>query len=241
MLRRGLQELGLDQDNASDTDLITELETYLSELRLWNRRIDLISPQDNDALVPRHILDSLAAVPALQTLLAPDGEDSYRGTPLGASQPERMVADLGSGAGLPGIPIAMALPELHVTLIERSGRRAGFLRSTAALLRLSRVRVLQAQTHEVTQRFDAVLLRAFTTLNSAQVAHLRRLVTESGVRADPTPGGVLVYQGGRSAAERTAALLSAGFSEVRIVEVSVPFLEAERHLVVARVTPSATS
>jgi 16S rRNA (guanine527-N7)-methyltransferase len=242
-LERGLTELGFAQLGLTPADatraqlaarvqLIDALLAYVSELRLWNRTIDLVSSADDEQLIPRHILDSLAAVPLLRRLV----EAAWREASEGASPPRRelskneqgfpRVADLGSGAGLPGIPVALTLPDIAMTLIERSGRRVGFLRSTTALLGLSRVRVLQAQAREVTESFDVLLLRACTALDARLLPDLRRMTRAGGM--------VIVYQGSSASAERSAELLRTDFGDVRRVPVEVPFLEAERHLVVAR-------
>jgi 16S rRNA (guanine527-N7)-methyltransferase len=143
------------------------------------------------------------------------------------------VADAGSGAGLPGIPLAIALPTVSVTLIERMGRRAGFLRNTPAALPLPNVEVIEADTgrsfpleQPPLRRFDAIVFRAFKPLDKALVQDLFRLLA---------PGGFLAAYKGRAekiAAEMEAVKEAVGSWETR--PVRVPFLNEERHLVVIR-------
>ncbi|NBC30912.1 MAG: 16S rRNA (guanine(527)-N(7))-methyltransferase RsmG [Spirochaetes bacterium] len=207
LLEDGLRSLGLETDA-----LVEPLERYLSELRLWNRRIDLLADA-GEQLIPRHILDSLAPIPILRS----------RGVPAadGAT-----IADLGSGAGLPGIPLAVALPTAHVTLVERSGRRAGFLRSAAAVLGLRNVAVQERRLEELgDERFDLLVFRALTTFDASLARAARRLTLHGGV--------LCAYQGRMDSAERMAGELHRVFESVEIAAVEVPYLHGERHIVLA--------
>ncbi|MDR2054179.1 MAG: class I SAM-dependent methyltransferase, partial [Treponema sp.] len=102
--------------------VVTLLEKYIAEIELFNEAYGLVSARGRGELVTRHILDSLAPLGIIARALA------------GIEAPA--IADAGSGAGLPGIPLAICLPSARVTLIERMGRRAGFLRNTLAILGL---------------------------------------------------------------------------------------------------------
>lgn len=146
LLDEGLSSLSLDLDQGQRE----QLDAYIAELELFNPVYKLVAAQGED-LVIRHIFDSLSGV---QTLRA-----------LSAAYPSCRIADFGSGAGLPGIPLAIALPSCSFTLVERMGRRVDFLRN--ALLRASlsdRVQVVDRDLKEVKDRFDIITFRAFHPL-----------------------------------------------------------------------------
>lgn len=124
-------------------DAQANLLAYLDLLAKWNRTYNLTAVRDPSAMVSRHLLDSLAALPWLH------------GTTL---------ADLGSGAGLPGMPLAITRPELAVTLVESNGKKARFLREVVRSLRLPNVRVEQARVQDVIGSFDTITARAFASL-----------------------------------------------------------------------------
>jgi 16S rRNA (guanine527-N7)-methyltransferase len=199
------------------------LEQYIAEIELFNPAYGLVSVKNRRELVVRHILDSLAALGAL-----PGGDRARR------------IADVGSGAGLPGIPLAITLPQAHFTLIERTGRRAGFLRTAAAALALPNLAVEETEMEKAAPgRFDLAVFRAFRPLEPPILKGLLRLLAEGGVLA--------AWKGRRSTLEEelgkleAAGLLSsraapASPSATRglsweILPVKTPFLEEERHLV----------
>jgi 16S rRNA (guanine527-N7)-methyltransferase len=138
------------------------------------------------------------------------------------------AADAGSGAGLPGIPLSIALPDCSFTLIERMGRRAGFLRNTLAVLALSNAAVEEGETEKAPAgRFSLITLRAFRPLEPAVLKGLFRLLA---------PGGVLAAYKGRR--EKIDEEMAAVRGDWEVFPLEVPFLEEERHLVVIpRVSP----
>jgi 16S rRNA (guanine527-N7)-methyltransferase len=139
------------------------------------------------------------------------------------------AADAGSGAGLPGIPLAICLPHCRFTLIERMGRRAGFLRNTQAVLRLANVDVEEQEIEKAApHRFKALTFRAFTPLNHTSVKSLFRLLAPDGV--------LLAYKGRKDAIDKELAPLLTPNSLIsaEITPVHVPFLDEERHIVALR-------
>src|SRR4030042_1470697 len=191
------------------------LERYRLELELWNRRYGFVKASGNQ-LVVRHFLDSLAGLPVLARL-----------------SPRRTVLDVGSGAGFPGLPLALFLEDSRFTLLERSARKAAFLGNVVALLGLTNVRVLEMQLRGLEERFELVTFRAGRPLDR-ELPALRRVLA---------PGGVIAaYKGRRERieAELRAAGVSAGEAgrsplEAAVVPLRVPFLEGEeRHLVLVR-------
>ncbi len=146
LLDEGLASLGLHFDHHQRE----QLDAYLAELELFNPVYKLVAAQGEE-LVIRHILDSLSGASVMAS--------------LAAGFPGCRIADFGSGAGLPGIPLAIALPSYPFTLVERMGRRVDFLRN--ALLRASlsdRVHVVDRDLKEVKDRFELITFRAFHPL-----------------------------------------------------------------------------
>jgi 16S rRNA (guanine527-N7)-methyltransferase len=185
------------------------LERYIAEIELFNPAYGLVGTQDRQELVVKHILDSLAPLGLISGLLRDD-----------AGAPH--IADVGSGAGLPGLPLAIALPLARFTLIERMGRRTGFLRNTVAALGLSNVTVEEAEMEKAAPgRFDLAVFRAFRPLTPPILKGLLQLLAEGGVLA--------AWKGRRAVIEEELGRL--GLPKPEILPVKVPFLEEERHLV----------
>lgn len=199
VLEAGLQQLGI----AASAEQLAGLLHYEDELRRWNRRMNLVAGGEADFTV-RHVLDSLAGLPV-----------------VAAQEPSR-AADVGSGAGLPGVPLALGLPTVRWSLVERSGRRAAFLRNVAAVLRLGSVQVVEADVKDVREAFDVVTTRAFAPLTPDTLAPLFRLLAPAG--------RLVAYKGTRARIDMELSRLHRVRAEV--VPVSVPFLQEARHLVV---------
>jgi len=202
LLHQGLEALGL----SSRADLLTGLNVYRAEIEEWNERLGLVSLKHPDDLVVKHLLDSLAPWAVLDRF----GFGS--------------LADLGSGAGFPGIPLALAFPAARTVLVERMERRAGFLNATLANLGRSDVAVLQRTFEEVKDHFDVVTFRAVFPLDAKLVKKLKRLLN---------PGGrIAAYKGRREVIDAELATLGALADGAEVVPLQVPFLEEERHLVI---------
>lgn len=193
---RGLERLGIDRS----ADLPRRLADYLALLSRWNRVYNLTAVRDPERMVVVHLLDSLVALPFL------------RGT---------RIADVGSGAGLPGVPLALAEPGRRFDLIEPVGRKCRFLEQVRIALGLDNlfVRCARAEDHRGAH-YDTVVARALGPVHRVwnQAAHLL------------AAGGRMVLLKGRDPAAEVRAL-PAGAGRVRIEPVRVPGLEAERHIV----------
>jgi 16S rRNA (guanine527-N7)-methyltransferase len=184
------------------------LERFLLELRKWNPRFGLVKAGAEE-LVVKHVLDSLSAWRSV-------AEEAPGGT----------VLDVGSGAGFPGIPLAVALPSISFSLLERSAKRAAFLLNCAVLLELANVKVIQADLDRVSGSFDAVTFRA--------VAPLDRLL-EGLKRAGVRFRVVLAYKGRASKVrEELARISEAGIWLTDVRKLDVPFLGEERNLVLVK-------
>ncbi len=207
LLASSLQELGI----VFDTTQMTQLNAYIAELELWNPTYKLVGAHGEE-LITKHIIDSLSAVPVMLELLQSYGSNA-------------MIADLGSGAGLPGIPLAIALKEYHVTLVERMDRRVGFLRNALAACRLTgRVEVLDKDLKDVGQTFSLITFRAFRPL--PDILDLVSPILSSG-------GVVCAYKGQAEALteelEKVKALCTSMWTYTNH-DLVVPNLDAERVL-----------
>lgn len=194
----GLAVLGLDLPDAIRVQLIA----YVELLARWNAAYNLTAVRDPGDMVARHLLDSLAIVPHVS----------------GAT-----LADLGSGAGLPGIPLALVAPQRQVTLVDSNGKKARFLREAVRSLKLANVRVIEGRVQDVPGQFDCVTARAFATL-ADMLDWAGRLLAE---------GGRWLAMKGKLADEEIAAV-PAGFRIEQVVALDVPAIVGERHLIVVR-------
>lgn len=186
-----------------DPALAPPLLDYLALLVRWNRTYNLTAIRDPHEMVTLHLLDSLALAPHLDGVAR--------------------LADLGAGAGLPGIPLALARPGLQVELVESNGKKARFMRQAVRTLGLANATVheCRAEALDLPGRFDAITARALATLADivAVGGHLLR------------PGGRLLALKGVRPDDEIAAL-PAGWQAGDITPLRVPGLAAERHLVV---------
>ncbi|MDR0550834.1 MAG: 16S rRNA (guanine(527)-N(7))-methyltransferase RsmG [Spirochaetaceae bacterium] len=191
-------------------ECIELLNKYINEIEMFNGAYGLVSYASRTELVIKHILDSLAPLPYLQKKAVNAVKDDAVN-----------AADIGSGAGLPGIPLAIALPHWRWTLIERGGRRYGFLLNTIAALGLSNACAVNADLHETkTGGFNLAVCRAFKPLDVKLCKGIKRILA---------PGGILaMYKGRRENIEREMSALPGTRYEVH--SCSVPFLDEERHI-----------
>ncbi len=174
---------------------------YLELLRKWNRVYNLSGVREPHAMVTRQLLDSLA-ISAF--ILGP------------------RVLDVGTGAGLPGIPLALALPHAHFTLLDASRKKARFLRHAVTMLGLSNATVVcaRAQDFEPGTGFDTVVARALAPIGTALA---------SAGHLCASHGRILLMKGSYPAAELAA--LPAGYAVDAVQTLHVPGLGAQRHLV----------
>jgi 16S rRNA (guanine527-N7)-methyltransferase len=194
------------------------LERYIAEIEKWNPRFGLVKAE-GDELVIKHALDSLSAWRIVRDLAA-----AASGAGGGS------VVDVGSGAGFPGIPLAVALPSVSFTLMERSAKRAAFLKNCAVLLGLANVIVLESDLQAAAGEFSVATFRAFAPLD-----RFFRDLSRSRVRCR----SVVAYKG-RAETAREELDRIRGFEvvgSVDILRVKVPFMEEERHIVTIGMKP----
>jgi 16S rRNA (guanine527-N7)-methyltransferase len=204
LLRTGAAELGL----LLSDEQIERLADYVALLVKWNAVYNLTAIRDPRQMLVQHILDSLSIVPHL------------------AAREGRTILDVGSGGGLPGIVLAIALPERSVTLNDIVQKKTAFQAQAKAELKLENLSVVTGRVEnlrpgvEVPGKFDAIVSRAFAELADF-VTLARHLVNERGA--------IWAMKGVRPDAE--IARLPAGAHAAQVARLRVPSLEAERHLV----------
>lgn len=196
-LEKGIETLGVPLGK----EAITQLIDYLALLEKWNRVYNLTAIRDAEKMVSGHLLDCLALVPH-----------------IGGGR----VLDVGSGAGLPGIPLAVAKPGIRVSLLDSSQKKAAFLRQAVAELRLENADVVceRVESWRPAEKFDWIISRALAGLAEFAVMSGHLLAA----------GGVLVAMKGVYPAEEIERL-PRDFRASRVLRLAVPGLESERHLV----------
>lgn len=202
-LSQGLQALGLPARG----DTTERLLHYLKLLDKWNRVHNLTAIRDMPAMVKVHLLDSLCALPYV----------------FGKN-----LLDVGSGAGLPGVPLAIAMPGLAVTLLESRKKKTRFLDHVVGTLGLADVEVVcqRVEQYRPQQKFDTLVTRAFSTI--ADFADMAGHLCATG--------GRLIALKGRYPGAELAEIDQKRFEVTAVSPVSVPGLDASRHIVV--LTPS---
>lgn len=196
-LRLGCKSLGLALESEQETKLLA----YLELLTKWNKAYNLTAIRDPQQMVTRHLLDSLAIASYLR------GEN---------------VLDVGTGAGLPGIPLAILFPQRHFSLLDSNGKKTRFLFQVKTALCLDNMAVhhQRVESFQPQKPYDAVLSRAFASL-SDMVAGCRHLCTSTG--------RFFAMKGAYPDLE--LAELDPACKVVAVHELEVPGLAEQRHLV----------
>nr|MDP2190030.1 16S rRNA (guanine(527)-N(7))-methyltransferase RsmG [Rhodoferax sp.] len=211
-LRQGLVDLALVLDDAQ----IPQLLDYLGLIQKWTRVYNLTAVRDPEEMLTHHLLDSLAVIAPLRTQLA-----SQARPVTDAVSPSAMrLLDVGSGAGLPGVVIAICCPEITVHCVDTVAKKAAFIQQVAAALKLPKLRGLHARVESLTDTYEVISSRAFASLPD--------FVTGSG--AALAGQGVWLAMKGKHPAGEIAAL-PAGVEVFHVEQLTVPGLDAERCIV----------
>ena len=204
-LEAGAADLGLTLSQTR----ITQLLDYLALLQKWNRVYNLTAVRDLQDMLHQHVLDSLAVVPALARELRNQGKIS-----------RAAVLDVGSGAGLPGVVIAVCCPDVRVVCVDAVAKKAAFVRQVAVALGLANLQAVHGRVEELPDVYDVVCARAFASLADF-VRWSRHLVA---------PGGCWMAMKGQQPDAEIAVLPS----EVQVFHVEqlvIPGLDAHRCIV----------
>lgn len=194
-LEAGLQQLGIELS----PEVVDKLLAYLALLVKWNKVHNLTAVRDPEDMVTLHLLDSLTVLPHV---------------------PSGRLLDVGSGAGLPGIVLAICRPDLNVTTIDAVQKKASFMRQAKAELQINNLQVVAGRVEQLKpeQPFDTVISRAFSEI-ALFIKLTRHLIAEHGMW--------LAMKGQNPQEELEAVTIK----PARIEELKVPGLDARRHLV----------
>jgi len=201
-LNQGARELGVDLSEVQHEKLLD----YLSLLIKWNKAYNLTAVRDPDEMVSRHLLDSLSVVPYIQG--------------------ERQL-DVGSGGGMPGIPLAILFPDMHVTCLDSNGKKTRFLTQVKLELKLDNLQVIhsRAEAFQPEQPFTGIISRAFSSLED---------FTQWTRHMGDTHTRWLAMKGLHPADELVA--LPADFRLESAQALAVPGCQGQRHLLILRRT-----
>jgi 16S rRNA (guanine527-N7)-methyltransferase len=226
LLKKGLAALSLPTEGR----LFEGLALYAGEIEAWNPAYGLVGAS-GDELIVKHLLDSLAGLAAIRGLASriaagrrQNGAEAALGGAFALAPPPLRLADLGTGAGLPGIPLALALPELSVSLVERMGKRIRFLESEKARLGLSNATVVESEVERAEGSFDLITFRAFRPFERKLFKSVFALCEKDGF--------VVAYKGKKDKAKAELPEIEGLYSAAEILPIQVPFLDEERCLVV---------
>lgn len=202
-LADGLADLPLELN----ADVQSRLVDFLHLLVKWNRAYNLTAVRQPEQMVTRHLLDSLVVGPYLQG---------------------PRILDVGTGAGLPGIPLALAYPDHHFTLLDSNGKKIRFVTQAVAELGLANVDVVQSriEAFQPASRFDTITARAYASIEEL-VSQTTRILADGGQ--------YLIMKGVYPVAEVEA--MPTGYRLEAVQPLNVPKLDAERHLLILRAEP----
>ena len=193
-LQQGLQKLGLDVKVETQEKLMAYLQLMLK----WNKAYNLTAIRELDSMVIRHLLDSLSIIPFID---------------------QSPVLDVGTGAGLPGIPLALCLPECQFVLLDSNGKKTRFLMQAKIELGIDNIEVIHSRIEDYKPdfRFEMITCRAFAALNT--ILDLTQHLVTSSTR-------VMAMKGKEEMPE-----LVEGYTQLAQHELKVPWLDEERRLI----------
>ena len=209
-LEQGASQLGLDLS----VEQLDKLMAFLDLLQKWNKVYNLTAVRDPQEMMTHHMLDSLAAVPALQRHVAALGKPADARTAL---------LDVGSGGGLPGVVFAVCCPQVDIHCVDTVAKKAAFLQQAAVALKLPNLKGIHARVESLTGPYEVVSCRAFASL----------LDFTTWSRAAIAPHGVWLAMKGKHPQEEMDAL-GTDVQVFHVEPLQVPGLDAERCIVWAR-------
>lgn len=210
-LRAGLRDLKLELNDQQ----VAQLLDYLALIGKWTKVYNLTAVREPGEMMTLHILDSLAAIAPLQRHLAEAG--------LGQGG---QLLDVGSGAGLPGVVMAICCPGLRVTCVDTVAKKAAFIKQAALALKLPNLQGLHARVESIAQPFDVICSRAFASMHDFTQWSANALA----------PAGVWMAMKAKHPADELAAL-AANIEVFHVEQLRVPGLDAERCILWLRPKP----
>lgn len=204
-LQQGLDQLGLSLAD----DVRAQLLAYMDLIAKWTKVYNLTAVRDAEEMLTHHLLDSLAVIAPLRRELAKLSLDAAPN-----------VLDVGSGAGLPGVVMAIVCPEVSVTCVDTVAKKAAFIQQVAATLKLPNLRGLHARVETLTQPYDLICSRAFASLVDFTTWSRQALA----------PHGVWMAMKGKHP-DQELTDLPANVSVFHVEQLQVPGLNADRCIV----------
>ncbi len=222
LLKKGLEKIGFTEEEISNG--LDKLIMYAQELQSGNDEYGLTAIVDFDEIIVRHILDSLVAVPLIkemQSQIISSREE--KNSPF-------IIADIGSGGGIPGIPLSIMMSDTNFVLAERMTKRCSFLNYCKEKIHLDNICIETIEAERIEQkRFDIVVFRAFRPLEKKMTRVLLRILKDDGILA--------AYKAKQEKIEEEMAGITQWIPSYKSIPMHVPFLENhERHLVVVKKT-----
>lgn len=215
VLRDGLRNLHLDLDDRQ----VDQLLDYVAMIGKWTKVYNLTAVRDPIEMMTHHLLDSLSVVPPLKRQLQQ----------MGLGDGARLL-DVGAGAGLPGIVIAICCPTVTVTCVDTVAKKAAFIKQAALELKLSNLSGLHKRVEQVGEPFEVICSRAFASLPDFTIWSFKALA----------PGGVWMAMKGKHPASEIDSL-DKGVDMFHVEQLNVPGLNAERCLVWMRPVAAPTT
>lgn len=206
-LESGLARLGLEVSPGA----VDQLLDYMVLLKEWSGTYNLVAPRERDFLLARHLLDSLSIADWLQ---------------------QGNLLDIGTGAGLPGLPLAIIKPEMSVTLVDGAGKKIRFIRHVGRTLKLQNIHPLHQRVEDLTETGP------FSNITSRAFASLKDFVEAARPCADES-SRLLAMKGAYPGEELEE--LPAWVNVQSVESLAVPYLHAERHLVLMSLSKNGTN
>lgn len=224
ILRDGLEKIGItDCINCKNSinkatniqEICKKIEAYINEIILFNSAYNLTNTSEHDELIIRHILDSLAPCKIIKEIAEKN-----------ASNFDFCIADIGSGGGLPGIPLAAVFSDLKFDLIERMAKRCAFLENCSAIMGLKNVKVVCSEAEKIpAEKYNLIVFRAFRPLDKKMIEILLKIVKKDGY--------LCAYKAKIQNIKQEMAEIKDIVPEYQIEKLKVPGLEdSERNLVI---------
>ena len=206
-IKKGLRQLSIPLSR----DQVHQCMTYLHEVEQGNKRMNLVKATGL-ILVVKHLFDSLAGISFFLQ-----------------AQRRKRIYDIGSGAGFPGIPLAIALPDSEFILAERVGKKAGFLQNAVLYTGLTNIEIFGHNFREINKKVDIITFRAFSAIGKV-IDDLLALLH---------PGGTIIaYKGQKAKIDEEIGEIEKRKGntslDIEVQKVVVPFLESERHMVIIK-------
>ena len=213
--------------NLFSEKLAFTMDKYIGEIILFNSAYNLTNTSDYDEIVVKHVLDSLSAASIIEKI-AENLQSELKS--LGKSKIR--IADIGSGGGFPGIPLAAAFPNFDFVLVERMDKRCAFLENEAAILGLKNVSVMKTEAEKIPpESFDLVTFRAFRPLDKKMAMTLLSIIKKDG--------SIAAFKAKKTNIQEEMEKINSTVREYKIFPLRVPFLTEsgepdarERNLVV---------